>query len=143
MKVKSIYEDGNAYDATVLEISDADISNAFCDGLRQVASLCFELNYPTLVNVPHSVVNTLKKVIAVGLSLNSYSFEKLTKIKEILENPDAFKAVAAPASGAAAAGGGAANKAPVKEKSATPQKSSEKAGAANMFGGGGDDDSDS
>jgi len=138
MKVKSVYEDGNAIDASVLDISDQDIANAFCNGLRHVASLCYELNYPSIVNVPHSVVNAYKKVIAAGLFLNTYSWEKLSKIKEMLENPGAFQA-AAPAGGAAAAGGGA-SKAPVKDKSETPVKSSDKGGAANMFG---DDASDS
>jgi len=137
MKVKSIYEDGNAYDASVLDISDADIANAFCNGLRQIASLCFELNNPTIINVPHSLMNSYKKIIAVGLSLNTYSFDKLTQIKEILENPDAFKA-AAPV---AAASGGAKPVVAAKEKSESTKKSSAAGGPANMFGG--DDNSES
>jgi len=138
MKVKSIYENGQVIDASVLDITSAEIAAAFSAGLRQVAALCFSINYPTIVGVPHTLLRAYKEALALGLQLETYSWEGLATVKEILANPGAFAASSgAAASGAAAGTGGAA--APPKED--TPEASSSAAApGGGMFG---DDDSDS
>merc|ERR1719379_1811245 len=60
MKVKSIYENGNVIDASVLDITTDQIAGAFYQGLRKVAALCFTISYPTIVGVPHTLLRAYK-----------------------------------------------------------------------------------
>lgn len=127
--VEKIYENGNVIDASVLDITDEQLAGSFYWGLRKISALCFTMNYPTMANVPHSLLRAYKETVALGLELSSYSWEGLETVKKILENPGAFVAAAG---GAAATGGAAAAAAPEAEKEDTPQESS--VAAANPFG---------
>eukprot|EP00485_Elphidium_margaritaceum_P009266 CAMPEP_0202692674 /NCGR_PEP_ID=MMETSP1385-20130828/6987_1 /ASSEMBLY_ACC=CAM_ASM_000861 /TAXON_ID=933848 /ORGANISM="Elphidium margaritaceum" /LENGTH=346 /DNA_ID=CAMNT_0049348251 /DNA_START=137 /DNA_END=1177 /DNA_ORIENTATION=+ len=130
--VEQIYDKGEVIDACVFDITPQQIANAFYSGVQQISALCFELNYPTIVNVPQSLVRAYKDALALGLELNTYSWDGLDTIKQILENPNAFAAAAGGGGGgAAAAGGGAA----VAAKEPTPEpESSEAQPAGGMFG---------
>lgn len=127
MVVSKIYENGKVYDASVLDITTDDIASAFYNGLRKVAAFCFTLNYPTIITIPHSMINAYKKTLSIGLELNQYSWEGLDLIKEILENPDAFTAVQG------GGGGNATEQKKEEPKEETPEKSSS-AAAPNPFG---------
>jgi len=135
MKVRSIYENGQVIDASVLDITSAEIAAAFSAGLRQVAALCFTMNYPTIVGVPHTLLRAYKEALAPGLTLETYSWEGLETVKQILENPGAFAASSGPA-----ASGDTGGAAPAKEPTPEPESSSAAAPGGGMFGG---DDSDS
>lgn len=128
--VKHVFEDGNMYSASVLDISENDVINQFMAGVRQVASVSLAIDYPTIASVPHSFVNGFKNVLAIAVS-TEINFKYAEKVKDMLANPDAY-ASAAPA--AAAAGDAAA--APAAEE---PESSSSE---VDMGGGGlfGDDD---
>jgi len=89
--IKSIYDEGSVYDASVLDLSDSDILAKFQNGVRNVASLSLALHYPTVASVPHSVVNGYKRVLAIGLG-TEYSFPKAEEMKKVLANPSAFAA---------------------------------------------------
>jgi len=89
--IKSIYDEGSIYDASVLDLSDNDILAKFQNGVRNVASLSLALHYPTVASVPHSVVNGYKRVLAIGLA-TEYSFPKAEEMKKVLANPSAFAA---------------------------------------------------
>ena len=80
VKVTSIYEKGEAIDAAVLDISDDQVANHFYVGLRNVAALCFKLEYPSIVCVPHSVLNGYKRTLALGLKLTNYSWPELETV---------------------------------------------------------------
>eukprot|EP01084_Bolivina_argentea_P269323 457686_1 len=137
-KVVRIYEDGKMYDSSVLDITADDIANSFYYGLRQVAALCFQINTPSIANVPHSILRAYKSALSMGLELNTYSWTGLDTIKEILENPEAF--AAAQAAGTGGGGGGAATGgAPAAPKEPTPEPESS-ATPPNPFG---NDDSSS
>uniref|UniRef100_A0A3Q0SQC0 Large ribosomal subunit protein uL10 n=1 Tax=Amphilophus citrinellus TaxID=61819 RepID=A0A3Q0SQC0_AMPCI len=85
-------------------------------GVRNVASVCLEIGYPTLASIPHSVINGYKRVLAVALETD-YSFPLADKVKAFLADPSAF-AVAAPAAAAeTAAAPAAAAKEEAKEES--------------------------
>jgi len=139
IKVDYVFSNGDVFPAAVLDISTADIAVAFNSAVREVAALCMAINYPTAASVPHSIMDAYKNMLAVGLALKDYSWENLTKVKEILADPSAFAAAAAPA-----AGSGPATDAPaVVEEDDEPEESS--AAAGGMFGGSdssSDDDSD-
>uniref|UniRef100_M4AVA7 Large ribosomal subunit protein uL10 n=4 Tax=Poeciliinae TaxID=586240 RepID=M4AVA7_XIPMA len=84
-------------------------------GVRNIASVCLEIGYPTLASVPHSVINGYKRVLAVAVETD-YSFPLAEKVKAYLADPTAFAAVAAPAAVAETAAAPAA-KEEVKEES--------------------------
>jgi len=140
IKVDYVYSNGDVFPAAVLDISTADIAVAFNSAVREVAALCMSINYPTAASVPHSIMDAYKNMLAVGLALKDYSWENLTKVKEILADPSAFAAAAAPAAG----GDAAAPAAAAVEEEEEEEESSVAAGG--MFGGSGsssdDDDSD-
>merc|ERR1719273_2443877 len=90
MDVVSVYDDGAAFAADVLDIDQADVASAFFAGLMQVAALSMAVNYPTVAAVPHSVMNGYKKCISLALAVEGYEWENLTYVKEVLKNPAAF-----------------------------------------------------
>jgi len=141
LTVETVYDNGDVYPSAVLDLSDGDIAASFTRACREVAALCLSLNYPTAASVPHSIMDAYKNILAVGLGCESYSWENLVKVKEILKDPSKF-AAAAPASGAPASGTTAAA-AVVEEE---PEEEESSAAAGGMFGGsasGSDSDDDS
>uniref|UniRef100_A0A3Q4HJH9 Large ribosomal subunit protein uL10 n=1 Tax=Neolamprologus brichardi TaxID=32507 RepID=A0A3Q4HJH9_NEOBR len=84
-------------------------------GVRNIASVCLEIGYPTLASVPHTVINGYKRVLAVAVETD-YSFPLADKVKAFLADPSAF-AVAAPAAAAETAAAPAAAKEEAKEES--------------------------
>uniref|UniRef100_A0A8D3A8E0 Large ribosomal subunit protein uL10 n=1 Tax=Scophthalmus maximus TaxID=52904 RepID=A0A8D3A8E0_SCOMX len=85
-------------------------------GVRNIASVCLEIGYPTLASVPHTIINGYKRVLAIAVETD-YSFPLADKVKAFLADPSAFAAVAAPAAAAEAAAPAAAAKEEVKEES--------------------------
>lgn len=47
--------------------------------MRNIASVCLEIGYPTLASVPHSIINGYKKVLAVAVETD-YSFPLAEKV---------------------------------------------------------------
>jgi len=90
--IKSVYDEGSVYDASILDMTDDDVLTKFQSGVRNVASLSLALHYPTVASVPHSVVNGYKRVLSIGLS-TAYSFPKAEEMKKTLANPSASKPV--------------------------------------------------
>jgi len=137
--VHHIFQNGDVFPADVLDISSADIANAFNSAVREVAALCLALNYPTAASVPHSIMDAYKNMLAIGLACKDYSWENLGKVREILADPSAFAAAAAPAASGAAPVAAAAEPEEEEEEESS-------AAAGGMFGGSGsssDDDDDS
>uniref|UniRef100_A0A8C6NEL7 Large ribosomal subunit protein uL10 n=1 Tax=Melopsittacus undulatus TaxID=13146 RepID=A0A8C6NEL7_MELUD len=81
-------------------------------GVRNVASVCLQIGYPTIASVPHSIVNGYKRVLAVAVETD-YTFPLAEKVKAFLADPSAF--VAAVPVVAEAAAPAAAAAAPAKE----------------------------
>ncbi|MCM8651740.1 hypothetical protein MZO44_16805, partial [Lactiplantibacillus sp. E932] len=69
------------------------------EGVRNIASVCLQIGYPTLASIPHSIINGYKRVLSVAVETD-YSFPLAEKVKAYLADPTAF-AVAAPAASAA------------------------------------------
>merc|ERR1719479_798136 len=135
ISVEYVYENGDVYPADVLDISLSDVAAAFNNAIREVAALCLALNYPTAASVPHSIMDAYKNMLAIGLACKDYSWENLTKVKEILADPSAFAAAAAPA-----AGGDAPVAAAAEPEEEEEEESS--AAAGGMFGGSGSSSDD-
>lgn len=124
MTVVQIFDSGNAFAPEVLDIDEKVLIDRFLSGIQTIAAISLALNYPTVVSVTHSLVNSYKNLIALCLTTD-YMFEGAQKAKEYLENPEAFAAVAAPAAADAAP---AAAEAEAEEKAEEKEESDDDMG---------------
>jgi len=102
MTVVQIFDSGNSFSPDVLDVDESELIDRFLSGIKTIAAISLALNYPTIVSVMHTLVNSYKNLIAVSLA-TEYTFEGSAKVKEYLENPDAFAAAAPVAAEAAPA----------------------------------------
>jgi len=99
--VKKVYDSGTVFDPQILDITDDDIKQKFMAGVRNVASLSLKIDYPNICSVPHSIINGMKKCMALA-AVTDISFKEAEKMKEYLADPSKFAVVAAaPAAGEA------------------------------------------
>jgi large subunit ribosomal protein LP0 len=95
LEIEQVYDSGTVFAPEVLDITDDDIRKKFLDGVRNVASVCLQIGYPTIASVPHSIVNGFKNLLAVAAE-TEITFPEAEQMKAYLADPTAF-AVAAPA----------------------------------------------
>jgi len=86
----NVYEDGKVYQAKFLDVPPSEVLQRFYAGISTVAAISLATGVPTLASVPHSILNSFKNLIAIALE-TKYEFEQAKKIKDIVENPDAYK----------------------------------------------------
>jgi len=115
LKILNVYDNGNMFDPSVLDLTDNDILSKFKTGITNIASIGLAIGYPTIASLPHSIINSYNNVLAVSLQ-TTYNFPASQKIKAYLENPNAFAAVPAPASAKPASAPSAPAPAPKKEE---------------------------
>jgi len=118
MGIYQIYDQGQTFASSVLDIEESQLLKAFSSAITTVASLSLALNFPTLPSVMHSLVNSYKNAISVAIE-TEYEWEAIHELKDRIKNPDAY-ASAAPAAAAsteAAADAPAAAKEEEKEES--------------------------
>ncbi|KAL5486143.1 RPP0 [Sanghuangporus weigelae] len=120
MTVEQIFDQGNVFSPSVLDIDDEELITRFLSGIKTIAAISLALKYPTIVSVSHTLVNAYKNLVAISLATD-YTFEGSEKIKDILANPDAY-AAAAPATAAPAA---AAEETKEEEKKDEPAEESD------------------
>jgi len=95
LKIMQVYENGSLYAPEVLDITDDMLLSKVEIAIRNVASLCLGANYPTIVSLPHSIINAYKNVLAIAVETD-YTFPLAEKVKAYLAVPSAFAAAAAP-----------------------------------------------
>jgi len=142
LKVQTVYDTGAVYPAAVLDLTDDDILKKFFRGVNNVASLSLQIGYPTVVSVPHSIMNGYKNLLAISV-VTDYTFPGSEKIKQLLSDPAAFAAAQAAAAAAAAPSSTpAAAPAAAKEEEKKKKKVEEVEEVDEDMGGlfGGDDD---
>jgi len=91
LSIKTVYDAGAIYDASVLDLSDDDILSKFQRGVRNIASISLVIGVPTIASVPHSLLRGYKNLISIALA-TEFSFPKADKFKQMLANPSAFAA---------------------------------------------------
>ncbi|KXJ27640.1 60S acidic ribosomal protein P0 [Exaiptasia diaphana] len=94
LQIEQVYEDGSCFHPSVLDITSDDILAKFREGIANIASVSLQIGYPTVVSVPHSIINGFKNIAAVALE-TEITFPQVEQLKAYLEDPSAF-AVAAP-----------------------------------------------
>merc|ERR1719473_1985791 len=95
--------------------------------MGNVAALSLGTNFLTEASLPHLIMMGVKNLTAVALEAEYYEFAAVKKVKDFLDNPDAFVCAAA----AAPAAGGAASAAPAaaaKEPEPEPEEEEEDMG---------------
>jgi len=135
LNVKTVYDNGAVYDYKVLDMTEEDILNKFRAGVQRVAAVGLAIGVPNLATVPHSLVNTYKKLVAIALATD-ITFGRVKSFKELLSNPEAMKAAAAAASAPApAAAGKKEEKVEKKKEEKVEEKVEEEdAGMGGLFG---------
>lgn len=126
MGIAQIYDQGQAFESSVLDVEESQLLKAFTSAVTTIASISLAVNYPTLPSVMHSLVNSYKKVLAVAIETD-YAWEGIEEIKDRIANPEAY-AAAAPAEAAATAGGGAPAEEAKEEKEEEEEASDEDMG---------------
>ena len=105
MSIAQIYDQGQAFESSVLDVEESQLLKAFSSAVTTIASISLAVNYPTLPSVMHSLVSSYKKVLSVAIETD-YSWEGIEELKDRIANPDAY-AAAAPVEAAASTGGAA------------------------------------
>jgi large subunit ribosomal protein LP0 len=96
--IQQVYDNGSVYSPEVLDITEDALHKRFLEGVRNIASVCLQIGYPTLASIPHTIINGYKRVLAVTVETD-YTFPLAEKVKAYLADPTAF-AVAAPVAAA-------------------------------------------
>lgn len=86
MSVVQIFDDGNIFSPTVLDVSEQELLDRFLSGVKTIAAISLALNYPTLVSITHSLVNAYKNLLAVSIATD-YTFEGAEKVRVIRRRP--------------------------------------------------------
>jgi len=124
-KVTDVYENGNVYAASVLDMSQADLFAGFFRGVRTLTAISAATSFPTITTLPFLLGNAYRKLIAISLATD-YTFEGSKQFKEYLADPSKFASAAPAASAAAPAAAGAAAAKKAEEK---PKEKSEESEA--------------
>ncbi|KFQ02732.1 60S acidic ribosomal protein P0, partial [Haliaeetus albicilla] len=89
--IQQVFDNGSIYNPEVLDITEETLHKRFLEGVRNVASVCLQIGYPTIASVPHSIINGYKRVLAVAVETD-YTFPLAEKVKAFLADPSAFVA---------------------------------------------------
>jgi len=93
MGLTMIYDDGNVFPPSVLDIDEDQLIGAFLGAVKTISALSLVVNYPTLPSVAHSLMNSYKNMVAVALTID-FSWDAVKDLKDRIENPDAYAAAA-------------------------------------------------
>ncbi|KAI9727935.1 MAG: ribosomal protein P0 (A0) (L10E) [Chrysothrix sp. TS-e1954] len=89
MTVAQIYDQGQTFDSSILDIEESQLLKAFSSAMNTVAAISLALQFPTLPSVMHSVVNSYKNVLAVAIE-TEYSWPEIESLKDRIANPDQY-----------------------------------------------------
>jgi len=91
--IEKVYDSGSCFDPAILDIKDEDIREKFVEGVMNVAGVCLEIGYPTMVSVPHSILNGFKNLLAIA-AVTDFTFKEAETMKEYLADPSKFASLA-------------------------------------------------
>jgi len=132
IEVTTVYENGAVYDASVLDLSPADLVDKFSGAVAKLAAVSFALGHINRVTIPHSFGRAFQMIAAIAIE-SDYDFAEMKLVKEMMKGGGGG---GGGGGGAAPAGGAKAAAAPVVEE----EEEGEAAPAMDMFGGGDGDD---
>jgi len=124
MAITKILQDGNVFDAAVLDLNTDTLVAKFKKAAAVQASFSLGIGFPTTSSVPHSLLNSFKNMVAV-CAVSGYEFKEGQALLEAAKS--------APAAGAAPTSSAKAE--PVEEK----KEEAEDVDMGGLFGGDDDD----
>ena len=136
MKVQKVYEEGNSFPPSVLDIEESQLLKALSSAIATITTISLAANYPTLPSIIHSLINGYKNAIAVAIETD-YSWDAIDELKDRIANPDAY-AAAAPVAAATSDSAPAAAAAKEEEKEEEKEESEDE-GKANYVPSYGED----
>jgi large subunit ribosomal protein LP0 len=89
MGVVQVYDQGNIFSPSVLDIEESQLLRAFSSAISTIACLSLVANFPTLPSIMHSLVNSYKKVLAVAVE-TEYGWPEIEGLKHRIANPDQY-----------------------------------------------------
>lgn len=113
LTVSKVYDDGNLYEPSVLDINDQVLQDKFYNAVNNVASISLALGIPTEASLPHTLINGFKSLLALAAAEEGISFKEAEEVKAFLKDPSKF---AVASSAPAAASSSAAPSKPVVEE---------------------------
>lgn len=93
MSIAQVYDQGNTFPASVLDIGDEQLLTAFATAVNTIACVSLAIAFPTLPSVMHSLVNAYKKAVAVAIE-TEISWPAIEELKDRIANPEAYAAAA-------------------------------------------------
>ena len=79
MTVVQIFDNGNVFSPSVLDVSEKELLDRFMSGVQTIAAISLAINYPTLPSVMHSLINAYKNLLAVSIATD-FTFEGSEKV---------------------------------------------------------------
>jgi len=116
LTVVQVYDNGTVFHPSVLDIEEDALVEQFVSGIKAIAAISLAIGYPTVVSVPHSIINAYKNLLAVSIA-TEYTFPGAEKVKAYLADPSAFAVAAAPTASASVAESKVEEKVEEKEES--------------------------
>ncbi|KAG9395968.1 Ribosomal protein L10/acidic P0 [Carpediemonas membranifera] len=122
LSIKTVYDNGQIFDAAILNITDETFEGFMATGIKNIASISLAANIPTIAAVPHLFINGYKKVLSVAVA-TEVTFPLAQAAKDFIADPSKFAVAAAPAA--------AAESAPVQDE---PESESDSDMGFDLFG---------
>ncbi|KAF7459324.1 ribosomal protein RPP0 [Cryptosporidium felis] len=92
LKVNNIYDNGNVYSSSVLDITSEDLITRVSEATKYIAAFSKETGIPTQPSVRDGIVSAFRYCAALGLDAE-FDFPEMQAIKNALANPSAFVSV--------------------------------------------------
>ena len=74
-----IFDNENIFGPEVLDINENVLIDHFLASVKTIASISLALKYPTIVSVPHLLVNAYKNLLAISIGTD-YTFDGAEKV---------------------------------------------------------------
>jgi len=117
LEILKVFDNGELYDAKILDISNGDIIYAFTQGARNLAAVSFAIGIANKATVPHSIRSAVRALISVVLNDGiSFNISAADEVKAYLADPSAFAAASGGGGGDAAGGDAPAAAEPEEEE---------------------------
>jgi len=128
-QVKTVFDAGFVYPATLLNLGHNDVLQMFARGLQRVTTIALEIGFPSIATIPHLIGNAYKNVLAISVE-TEFEFEGSKDIKAFLKDPSAFLS-SAPAQSSSSA---AAEEKKEEKKEEKEEKEEEEQSIGGLFG---------
>ncbi|RKF65834.1 60S acidic ribosomal protein P0 [Erysiphe neolycopersici] len=93
MGITQIYDEGNTFPPSVLDISETQLLDAMKGAITKIAAISLAIKFPTLPSIIHSLINSYKNVLSAAIETD-YSWPGIEDLKDRIANPDAYAAAA-------------------------------------------------